>query len=49
MTVADEREMRGRGPGVTVAERVRAFTGTYGDYLTAKVARVFPRLFDEVT
>jgi isopenicillin N synthase-like dioxygenase len=24
------------------------FDGTYGDYLTAKVARVFPSLFDEV-
>ncbi|MPZ79774.1 MAG: isopenicillin N synthase family oxygenase [Actinophytocola sp.] len=25
-----------------------AFTGTYGDYLTAKVAKVFPQLRDEV-
>jgi isopenicillin N synthase-like dioxygenase len=25
------------------------FDGTYGDYLTAKVARVFPALFEEVT
>jgi isopenicillin N synthase-like dioxygenase len=25
------------------------FDGTYGDYLTAKVARVFPGLFEEVT
>ncbi|MEU8272312.1 2-oxoglutarate and iron-dependent oxygenase domain-containing protein [Sphaerisporangium sp. NPDC049002] len=27
---------------------LRAFTGTYGDYLTAKVAKVFPRLGSEV-
>ncbi|GIH47075.1 Isopenicillin N synthase [Microbispora rosea] len=27
---------------------LRAFTGTYGDYLTAKVARVFPGLGDRV-
>jgi len=27
---------------------VRAWTGTYGDYLTAKVAKVFPSLFDSV-
>jgi isopenicillin N synthase-like dioxygenase len=26
-----------------------AFDGTYGDYLTAKVAKVFPHLHDEVT
>jgi isopenicillin N synthase-like dioxygenase len=26
----------------------QAFTGTYGDYLTAKVAKVFPELMDEV-
>ncbi len=26
-----------------------AFEGTYGDYLTAKVAKVFPHLYDEVT
>jgi isopenicillin N synthase-like dioxygenase len=28
---------------------VRAWDGTYGDYLTAKVARVFPELFATVT
>jgi len=39
-------------PGaVTGTERwdgadVRAWTGTYGDYLTAKVAKVFPDLFE---
>jgi len=27
---------------------LRAFTGTYGAYLTAKVAKVFPQLFQEV-
>jgi isopenicillin N synthase-like dioxygenase len=27
---------------------LRAFTGTYGDYLVAKVSKVFPRLRDEV-
>ncbi|MFW2335031.1 isopenicillin N synthase family dioxygenase, partial [Ilumatobacter sp.] len=27
---------------------LQAWAGTYGDYLTAKVARVFPDLFDEV-
>ncbi|MEV4461010.1 2-oxoglutarate and iron-dependent oxygenase domain-containing protein [Microbispora sp. NPDC049633] len=27
---------------------LRAFTGTYGDYLTAKVAKVFPHLGDRV-
>ena len=28
---------------------VHAWTGTYGDYLTAKVAKVFPDLFEQVT
>jgi isopenicillin N synthase-like dioxygenase len=28
---------------------VQAWTGTYGEYLSAKVARVFPELFAEVT
>ena len=28
---------------------VLAWDGTYGDYLTAKVAKVFPRLFGEVS
>ena len=28
---------------------VRAWTGTYGDYLSAKVARVFPELFEQVS
>lgn len=28
---------------------VHAWTGTYGDYLTAKVSRVFPELFADVT
>lgn len=28
---------------------VHAWTGTYGDYLSAKVARVFPELFADVT
>jgi isopenicillin N synthase-like dioxygenase len=27
---------------------LRAFTGTYGDYLLAKVAKVFPQLREEV-
>ncbi len=35
-------ESRARWDGADVA----AWTGTYGDYLTAKVARVFPDLFD---
>jgi isopenicillin N synthase-like dioxygenase len=30
-------------------ENVRAWTGMYGDYLTAKVARVFPELFATVS
>ena len=28
---------------------VLAWDGTYGDYLTAKVAKVFPELFSEVS
>ena len=28
---------------------VRAWDGTYGEYLTAKVAKVFPQLFEEVS
>ncbi|MGB7880837.1 MAG: hypothetical protein WBL31_18875, partial [Ilumatobacteraceae bacterium] len=28
---------------------VLAWEGTYGDYLTSKVAKVFPQLFDAVT
>jgi isopenicillin N synthase-like dioxygenase len=31
------------------AMSVRAWDGTYGDYLTAKVAKVFPELFSAVT
>jgi isopenicillin N synthase-like dioxygenase len=31
------------------ASSVHAWTGTYGDYLSAKVAKVFPALFDQVT
>ncbi len=31
------------------ATNVRAWSGTYGDYLTAKVARVFPDLFAQIT
>jgi len=27
---------------------LRAFTGTYGDYLLGKVSRVFPELFADV-
>ena len=30
------------------AASVRAWQGVYGDYLTAKVARVFPNLFSSV-
>ena len=28
---------------------VHAWTGRYGDYLSAKVAKVFPDLFQQVT
>jgi isopenicillin N synthase-like dioxygenase len=40
---ADDAERRWDGASV------RAWEGTYGDYLTAKVARVFPELFATVT
>jgi isopenicillin N synthase-like dioxygenase len=35
----------GEGPPRWDGADVRAFAGTYGDYLTAKVAKVFPELF----
>jgi hypothetical protein len=40
---ADEPERRWDGASV------RAWDGTYGEYLTAKVAKVFPDLFATVT
>ena len=40
---ADDADRRWDGASV------RAWTGTYGDYLTAKVARVFPDLFADVS
>jgi isopenicillin N synthase-like dioxygenase len=40
---ADDVERRWDGASV------HAWTGTYGDYLTAKVSKVFPELFAEVT
>ncbi len=40
---ADDADRRWDGTSV------RAWTGTYGEYLTAKVARVFPDLFADVT
>ena len=40
---ADEPHRRWDGTSV------RGWTGTYGDYLTAKVAKVFPALFERIT
>jgi hypothetical protein len=34
----------GAGPPRWDGQDLRAFTGTYGDYLVAKVAKVFPQL-----
>ena len=36
------------GPSAGTAQRPTAWTGTYGDYLLGKVAKVFPDLFDDV-
>lgn len=40
---ADEPQRRWDGSSV------RAWEGTYGDYLTAKVSQVFPPLFERVS
>ena len=43
-----DRTGTGAEPGRWDGQDLRAFTGTYGDYLTGKVSKVFPELFADL-